>query len=132
MLSPRVTTFFVCSEVSPFHVVVMDRLLLSFFDDWFYLFCSWIDVHELPQLCFSSLIFLFDDFAYNIFTICVVTNNSFTSFELFSAFFDWFCNFCNQQSWIIYFCTDQIDIFWGIFNWNLVPTTRRGIVRVVL
>ena len=111
MLSPSITSFFVCFEVSSFDVVVLDRLLLSFFGDCFSLFCSWIDARELSQLSFPLLILLVDVSAYNIFTICVVTNCPFFSFELFSAFFDWFYNFYNWYRWITYFWTDQIEIW---------------------
>ena len=92
------------------HVIVTTFI---FFTD----FISWIPIN----VC-----------TYNIITICVVINCPFISLKIFLAVFNWFCNFFYWFKWIIYFCTEKINIFFAFFNCNLVFTTKGGIVSVVL
>ena len=77
--------------------------------------CAWI---------FTTLIFFTDFitriaiyvFTSNILTICVVTNFPFISLKTFLVVFNWFCNFINWFKGIIYFWSEQIDIFFVFFN----------------
>ena len=52
---------------------------------------------------------------YNIIAICVVINCLFISFKIFIAIFNWLCNFFDWFKWIIYFWSQQINIFFAFF-----------------
>ena len=130
MLSPRIITFFVFSVVSSFHAVALGRLLLNFIDDCFCLVWSWNDTRELSQLWFSLLILLVElpfVCAYNIITICLVTNCPFISLKIFITVFYWFCNFFNWFKWIIYFWQSK-----SIFSLRFLTKIWFPLLRKVL